>query len=366
MVSFASQTMFADLLQRCLDAEFDEAFSPADGYFRKHKRGNRYYWYFVTGGRAKKLTYVGPVTDKSITDRVSRFEAIKSDFRERQSTVRALAAAGLPAPDGLTGRIIEAMHDAGFFRLRGVLVGTVAFQCYAGILAIDMARDALQTGDADFAQFWGISENIDDAMPPVLEVLQGVDPTFVAVPSINDPLVTAKYRNTPSSGGPGYIIDILTPNRGSDGHAGRMAKMKALGGSGAQPLRHLDDLIHEPERSVLLYGAGVPVSIPRAERFAIHKLIVAVERRDQAKAAKDVRQASILIEALAVQRPGELALAHAEALAAGPKWRDKLEAGMLRLPSAAQEKLDACAAAWAKTRRGQAWWAENGGRGAVS
>ncbi|NHK27197.1 hypothetical protein FF098_004690 [Parvularcula flava] len=45
-----------------------------------------------------------------------------------KAIIRALKAAGLPEPDGLTGAIIEALAAAGVFRLRGVLVGTVAFQ----------------------------------------------------------------------------------------------------------------------------------------------------------------------------------------------------------------------------------------------
>jgi hypothetical protein len=67
--------------------------------------------------------------------------------------------------------------------------------------------------------------------------------------------------------------------------------MRALGGSGAQPLRHLDFLIYDPERSLLLTKGGIPVTIPRAERYAIHKLIVAAERKDQVKSAKDIVQA---------------------------------------------------------------------------
>lgn len=63
--------------------------------------------------------------------------------------------------------------------------------------------------------------------------------------------------------------------RGSEDHQGKPARMRALAGTGAEPLRHLDFLIREPERSVLLYGGGVPVTVPRAEAFAVHKLIVA-------------------------------------------------------------------------------------------
>ena len=41
---------------------------------------------------------------------------------------------------------------------------------------------------------------------------------------------------------------------------GKPAKMKALSGAGAEPRRHLDYLIYQPERSVLLHGGGVSVA----------------------------------------------------------------------------------------------------------
>jgi len=115
--------------------------------------------------------------------------------------------------------------------------------------------------------------------------------------------------------------------------------MRALGGSRAQPLRHLDFLIHDPERSVLLAGGGIPVTVPRAERYAIHKLIVAAERREQVKAIKDILQASTLIEALSTRRPLELARAWQTAWDSGPKWREKLEAGRARLDDSHQAQL---------------------------
>ena len=116
--------------------------------------------------------------------------------------------------------------------------------------------------------------------------------------------------------------------------------MKALAGAGAQPLRHLDYLIHQPERSVVLHGGGVPVVIPRAERYAVHKLIVAVERQDQIKADKDIAQAAGLIDALAVRRPLELAEAWGEAWQTGERWREKLTRGKARLTTDQRRLLD--------------------------
>jgi hypothetical protein len=204
------------------------------------------------------------------------------------------------------------------------------------------------TQDADFAQFWGISQNIGDSMPPMLEVLRKVDPTFREVPNLNDPFVTTQYRNASH-----YKVEFLTPNRGSQDHQGKPAKMPALGGAAAQPLRHLDYLIHELERSVLLYKGGIPVTVPRTERYAVHKLIVAVERKDQAKASKDIMQAGTLIAALASKRPLELAEAWQTAWQVGPRWREKLESGRARLVQASRAALDGAVekAAESRTRR---------------
>lgn len=326
-ISLATQTTFAELLQRCLDAEFDETFSERGRFVRVRSRGKTYWHFRITEDGKRKQIYVGPYVDASITDRVQRFQSIKSDFKERRELVRSLIAAGLPSPDALSGAIVEEMWKAGFFRLRGVLVGTLAFQAYAGPLGIKLRGRPLQTQDVDFAQFWGISENIGDSMPPIIDVLRRVDETFEAMPHVSDPFVSTRYRNRRH-----FVVDVLVPNRGSDKHQAKPARMKALGNSGAQPLRHLDYLIHEPERSVLLYKGGVPVAVPRAERFAIHKLIVAANREAQAKSAKDITQSAMLIEALATRRPRELANAWHTAWDTGPRWREKLDAGSERLP----------------------------------
>jgi hypothetical protein len=87
-----------------------------------------------------KSRYVRPVSDKAITGRVNRVEQIKSDYKDRRELVRSLTAADLPTPDRLSGDIIEATGRAGFFRLRGVLVGTLAHQGDALIQVLGKKR----------------------------------------------------------------------------------------------------------------------------------------------------------------------------------------------------------------------------------
>jgi hypothetical protein len=335
-IDLAAQNLFAELLQRSLDAEFDAEYRENGTFIRKRSKG-RAYWHFQwRDGESIRNKYVGPVSDASITGRVERFSTLKASFKRRQVLVRALAASGLPTPDALSGRVVEALWKAGFFRLRGVLVGTLAFQTYAGILGIKLGRRPLMTQDADFAQFWGVSENISESIEPPLTILRQLDPSFREVPHLTDPFVSTRYRNNRD-----YLVDFLTPNRGSDKHQGRPARMKSLAGTGAEPLRHLDFLIHQPERSVLLFAGGIPVTIPRAERFAVHKLIVAVDRINQAKSVKDIQQAQQLIDALSIRRPAELAESWNAAWNAGKQWRQKLQSGKARLTSETRDTLEA-------------------------
>jgi len=71
-IDLATQTMFAELLQRSLDAEFDDTFD-VRGTFRRKKSKGRYYWHHqLRAGNKVVSRYAGPVTDKSITDRPAR------------------------------------------------------------------------------------------------------------------------------------------------------------------------------------------------------------------------------------------------------------------------------------------------------
>lgn len=335
-IDLAAQTLFAELVQRALDAEFDSDYSEKGNFTRKESKGRDYWHYQWRDGDKIRNKYVGPVSDVAITERVQRFATLKTSFKRRQTLVRALIAAGLPTPDPLSGRVVEAFWKARFFRLRGVLIGTLAFQTYAGTLGVRLGPKPLMTQDADFAQFWSIAENIGETLEPPLTILRAVDESFTAVPHVSDPFVSTRYRNARD-----YLVDFLTPNRGSDDLQGKPVRMRSLAGAGAEPLRHLDFLIHEPERSVLLHGGGVPVTVPRAEAYAVHKLIVAVDRVNKAKSVKDIHQAEILIDALATRRPAELAASWRKAWDVGPQWRKKLESGRARLSGDAQATLSA-------------------------
>ncbi|NLS71615.1 hypothetical protein E3H11_22395 [Bradyrhizobium brasilense] len=318
------QTLYSELVQRSLDESFTSEFSTSGRFVAVEVKGKKY-WYFDTPkpeGAGQHRRYVGPVDDPEITKRVEAFKDLKADLKGRRRLVSTLTReAYLPRPLPMAGQVVEELAKAGFFRMRGVLVGTVAYQCYAAVLGRRLDAAAMQTGDADFAQFHEISVAVKDSMPPILEVLRQVDPTFREVPSQADGRVSTQFTSRGN-----FKVEFLTPNQWSDDQAGRPVPMPALGGAAALPLRFLDYLIYQPIRAVLLHGAGVPVLIPSPERYAIHKLIVGSRRKEDrdatAKSAKDRLQARSIIEAMIANRQhADLAAAYTEAWDRGDQWR---------------------------------------------
>lgn len=342
----AIQTLFSELEQRAQDADFTETFEKT-GTFKKRKKRNKYYWYWQYRDGPKVIDkYVGPFTNKDITSRVARFDQLKNDFEARRKIVRSLVAAGLPSAEPFSGGIIEAFCRAGFFRLRGVVVGTTAYQCYSGVLGVRLKAATLRTSDADFAQFFAIAQQIDDAMPPILSVLRSVDPSFREIPHVADSLASTKFINDA-----GFKVEFLTPNRGSDDYQGKPARMPTLSGASADPLRYLDFLIRHPIRSAILHEGGVPLTIPAPERYAVHKLIFSHLRTDLSKAPKDIAQASALIRALAPMRSLSLSEAWEEAWERGPAWRENLRKGLDALDEATRQILADAVVKGAKRRK---------------
>lgn len=335
------QLVYSELAQRSLDAAFVSEFS-VDGWFVSVAVKNRKYWYFdkPTGEGGKTRRYVGPADDPDITSRVDNFKNLKADARARRKLVSTLVReARLPQPDKMTGDVVEALANAGLFRMRGVLVGTAAFQTYSALLGVRLPETAMQTGDADFAQFHSISAAVGDNLPPVLDVLREVDKTFREIPHQADGRRTTQFvsRN-------GFKVEFLTPNTGSADNDGHPASMPALGGTSAEPLRFLDFLIHQPVRAILLHNFGIPVLVPAPERFAVHKLVVAARRRKEgdsaAKSIKDMRQSAILVEALGESgQHADLAMAYEEAWERGPSWREAITATLSRYDDQTRRRL---------------------------
>jgi hypothetical protein len=251
--------------------------------------------------------------------------------------MRILRAEGYLMPDGATGQAIAALARSGVFRLGGTLVGTQAFRCYEGELGVRIGFEAAaMTDDVDIASFERLSVALADTVEqPLADVFSQL--RFDPVPSLDGGRVW-KWRQATGQ----TLIEFLTPSFTEDEG---IRDLPALGVS-AQSLHFLNYLIAEPIEAPFLYRSGVLVRIPRPERFAIHKLIVADRRRDgpdALKSRKDRAQAAFLIEVLADERPQDLAEAYEEALSRGPAWRKRIAASLARMPET-RERLARIAA----------------------
>jgi hypothetical protein len=324
------QTAYAELLDRCANAAFSEAFAEEGAFIAKNVKGRRY-WYFQNGtGESRSQRYVGPETPE-LLDRITHHRELRDDIRERRALVSTLVRSfGHTRPIREIGNIIAALATAGVFRLRGVLVGTVAFQTYQAMLGVRLPASPVQTGDVDIAQFQTVSVAVEDSIPPVLDVLKEVDKTFRPIPHTIDGRRVTSYT---AKGG--MRVDFLTPNEGEE--TGEPQSLPALQ-TDAQPLRFLDYLIYEPEPAVILHDAGIYVQVPAPARFAVHKLILSRRRPEgAAKRSKDVQQAEALLRALTEIRPHDLKQAWDEARARGPRWRQLLDEGLGELSGFARD-----------------------------
>jgi len=308
----------------------DDAMSGVVGKPTLKKRGSKAYWYAARRiGLEMRFLYIGEDTNETRA-RIDRIEELRITAKVRQGErarlVRLLRAEGMTPADRATGSIISAMATAGTFRLGGTVVGTNAFRLYEGELGIRLPLGGMaNTGDIDIAQFEKLSVALEDQVDPGLaETFSALK--FEPLPGL-DPGQTWRW----AQGGSGQLVEFLTPAFGDE----NIRELPALGVN-AQGLNYLNFLIAEPIYAAAIYRSGILVQVPRPERYAIHKLIIAARRRDGAgslKAAKDREQAAFLIEALAEDRPDDLSNAYVTAMAIGPRWREHIANSLKRMQS---------------------------------
>ncbi len=307
----------------------DDALSGVAGKPTRKERGDKAYWYAARRvGTGMRFIYIGEDSDETRA-RIDRIEEMRATARDRQAErsrlVRLLRAEGMTPADRATGSFLSAMAGAGTFRLGGTIVGTNAFRLYEGELGIRLPLGGMaNTGDIDIAQFEQLSVALQDQVDPSLAE------TFSALKF--DPVPGQGEGRTWrwAQGGSGQLVEFLTPAFGDE----TIRDLPALG-VGARALNYLNFLIAEPISAAALYRSGVLVQIPRPERYAIHKLIIASRRRDGAgrlKSSKDREQAAFLVEVMAEDRPDDLARAYATALDVGRRWREHIGQSLKRMP----------------------------------
>lgn len=318
------QSVYLDLLSRHLDRRVNEL--GGTPFLREIK--GKGYWYTQIAIKGRKIQrYLGPDSDE-MRKRIDRAQSAVEDQKSARSIdrslVRQLESMGAPRLDRNTGSLLRAMSAVGVFRLGGTLVGTHAYRLYALELGVQLPGLFEATRDVDIASFEQLSLAIEDKVDPSLvESLSSLN--MQPAPSLD----RARPTKWITKGG-GPDVEFLAPSFTEEEN---LIRLEALGGW-AHGFHYLNYLIADPIDAVALYLDGILVQIPRPERYAIHKLIVAQRRKraERAKARKDLDQARDLIEVLAADRPDDLEDAFETAVGTGPKWRQLISKSFEQRP----------------------------------
>lgn len=331
-IPVAVAALYDDLLARA-QADARAGLGPRESFKQRRIKG-RVYWYVVSPRPSKAHRYIGP-DSPALRARIEAARTRAAEHADRAGLVRALRAAGLPAPEPRVGRLLAALADLGVFRLRAVLVGTHAFICYPAMLGVVLPRALGRTGDVDVAQDPAVSVHVEDRIDtPISDILRArVDPRFAAAPDLEGSGLTCAW------GAPGLALELLASNRGARRTRLPLPALRAHG----KAMPYMDYLIRNPVPAAVLHDGGVLVSVPEPARFAVHKIVVAARRGEpgSTKARKDIAQAAALIRVLAEDRAADLREAFAEARGNGPRWRKALADGLPLLPADVREKLSA-------------------------
>lgn len=306
------QNLAADLVSKT----HDDSRIVRGSIYRQKKRGVTNVYIKVPVGAIRKSVFLGADSNPETAKKISEAKAASARARERRRDLSVLEGLGLIPAAAISGHVVDAMAWHGLFRNGGVLVGTLAYQCYPLTLGWTLPSTILATDDADLAAAHVAIRADSDA--DMITILTEADASFQSLPGLDPGAPACRYRNAD-----GYVVDLITPTR----HKQERQPVVLDGlGAGATALQYLAWLIADAIPGVLPFGSGVPVTIPRVERFAVHKLILSQRRtHDQAKAQKDLEQARALIEAVETVRPGRVGDELQDALSRGRKgWRDPI------------------------------------------
>lgn len=305
-------TLYADLAQSVRPTTFEHG-----SVITRKKKGRDYLFVVAKDGSRRVEKYIGAADSPDAQEKAEEIKAAAEQAKSRRTTVSALKQARVPSPSLKLGRILEVIANEGLFEKGLVLVGTAAFQSYAPMLGYYLRNANLTTQDADLlvASFVGTDERKD-----MEKILQRADPTFKAKMRNNDryPAVFKSRDN--------FSVDILT--KFGRGRTSPILIDDLM--CSAEALPFMEYLAKESVETVSLYGAGVVIRVPPPVRYAVHKLLIAQERRGlyQSKKVKDLAQARDILDILLETDSEALEDALEEARRLGPSWKKNINASL--------------------------------------
>lgn len=306
------QTMYADLLQSIALAPNEDHGSVSV----RQVRGHEYLYVTSKDGATRRQRVLGSSADPAVRAKADAIRAAAKRARVRRTTVSSLKRAHVPSPSLPLGRVLEAMSNAGLFRRGAVLVGTAAYQTYPCAVGAYLSSGSLMTNDADLL----VSSFIAKDAPLDLEsILQRADPTFKALMSNTDDRPKI-FRSSND-----FQVDVLTKFGRNRKSPVRIDDLQCS----AEALKFMEYLAAaETIEAVALYGPGILVRVPQPSSYAIHKLLIAQERKGGVKRNKDLAQARDLIDVFVAADATSFEEQLGRARARGPSWRRNIDASL--------------------------------------
>lgn len=323
------RTAYADLLDRLQDLEAGNSMASLSScnLLLKKIRGNEYiYAQGRVADGASKQVYIAPC-DKAGKALIERFKRERINAAEEkaaiETTAKALKASGMLRLDPIEWRVINALAEAGIFRVGGVLAGTVAYRCIANLLGVKLPSAGAVTADVDIAGKSVPVGIIPEAVCPQT-ARERLEMGFSPMMEVDSVLFGSRFK----ARGMEFQVEFLTPLTGRDKGAGHRTEIRQLGVP-AIPLRFLDYLIEDPVPAAALGRRPALVRVPQPARYAVHKLIVAAERGKAfaLKAQKDLEQSFHLQKILKKLDPESLTEAFEDAQNRGAGWEKRVNQG---------------------------------------
>lgn len=246
------------------------------------------YRYNAAGKRVAE--YLGPASDAVTHAKVEQARQEMADQAAIADYSRKLRRIGFYGADNSTLVTVASLFNAGVFG-GGVLVGTHAYGAILNELGVSASLFPM-TEDVDVAR----AGRIELAAVPeggLLRLLEQTGLPFVEVPTLKRgaPSTSFKVR------GRKLKVDLLVPARGRPFSTVKVPEL----GAHAMSLPYLGYLLDETMPSVLIgRDRIVPVTVPHAGRFCLHKLALFTLRTggDNPKREKDLLQAVLLVAAI--------------------------------------------------------------------
>ena len=323
-LSLVAQNSYANLFDAALAMQF--AAKPR-GSFSKKRIKDRNYWYFQFRdiNQSVKQIYVGAESDR-VNQFIEHYPKANANHAIEKMAASSVSLGCAPIL-GRHFRIIKRLSEYGFFQQGGILVGTHAFLSLSNMLGIS-PDDRMQTQDVDFAH---AGKNISIALPlntkiNIRSAIESLEFGLIPVSTLSG----KEGATFVDPKDPSFRVDFLTAQTSTDDTPVYIEGLSIA----LQPLKFMEfSMTNFVQAAIMSKDDALIVNVPSPERFAVHKLIVAAERKptETAKINKDVRQANVLIEYFMQNNPNEIKEAVSHAHANGKGWSKRLNEGISRL-----------------------------------